>query len=337
MSSMTETIEISISSFLEFISKTSGNVIFRDNPVFIDRLRYKEGNLKYKKIYGYMIDGIKRELGSEFKEEKLEYLNSKLNSSSNSDIYLCKNDSVLGIPVLYDTLVEKIGYVSYAKEYITWYDLSTMLPELLSLLTGTNTNIIKLFMTNSATERGLTLDEYSRAYLGNKYVPSDYMLDLLNSVCPTVTNLIEGFINRGNSNNFLVRGKDAMNENYFYNYNGQWVLTESLIYSPSYQDILELYVCYCFRLLEYYLFKYIYEIINTKYNAMWTEDNATKRSLSELLVGWSLSDIVFQNGKQREFPTFVFKGRCGFEIKLNPITMTPREVLLGFFKGDIHL
>lgn len=332
-----ETVDISIPSFFEFISKDSSNVVFKDNPVFTSRLRYKDGNIKYKSMYGYMIEGIKRELGDQFDNNKLNYLNNKLSSPDSSLIYSCQNDRILGIPVLYDTLVEKIGYVSYAKEYITWYDLSSMLPELLSLLTGTNTDIIRLFMDECASKKGLTLSDYSRSYLSNRYVPADYMLDLLNCICPTVTNLIESLMNKGHANQFLIRGRNVMHENYFLNHNGQWILTDSLLHSLSYQETLELYVCYCFRLLEYYLFKCIYDIINSKYNSMWTEYNATKRSLSELLVGWSLSDIVFQNGKQREFPVFIFKGRCGFEVEVKPMTMSPREVLVGFFNGDIYL
>ena len=343
-----EEVCISISSFMDFIDNDFGDVKLKDNPVFTSRDRFRTGNLPYKKTFKSNVNSVIKEIDFDC-TDKLNFLYKKINltqeESNFSYIYHTFNDKILQYNMLYDTIVEKLGYVSYYtykdKEgnisYMTWYSLTNMLAELLALVTGTNIDVIKFFMTSMNNERGITNDEYSRIYLNSVGIPTGYMLDLLNKLCPTVTNYILNLLEKGEASNYLIRGRTGITDNNFKCDNGFWCYTKNLDYSLTYDDISEIYICSTCRLLCYYLLKYIYEIINDKYNALWTEPGASKRSLSELLVGWSLSELVFQNKKHREFPTFIFKGRYGNEITVRPVTMNQKEVLTGYFNDKIYL
>ena len=112
------------SSFFEFLKKDMGEFELRDNPTrSVDTAAKNRWAVSAKNATASVME--EEPDNTNMYLERLGILNQKVLRDSASRLLYC--DPVLGYNLLSSTLTEKIGYVTYFKEYMTWYDLSDKL------------------------------------------------------------------------------------------------------------------------------------------------------------------------------------------------------------------
>ena len=328
------------SSFFEFLKKDMGEFELRDNPKFTSRTRSVDTAAKNRwavsaknataSVVGEEPDNTDMYL------ERLGILNQKVLRDSASR--LLYRDPVLGYHLLSSTLVEKIGYVTYFKEYMTWYDLSDKLVDLLSIMTGTSTHVIGCLLERHLNHymSGMSVAEFSRKLLSDRYIPAGFAVGLLDNLCPTVNNLFKGLISIGASNNYVIRGQDNLHK-YSYAYlTGQSTVLEETPEAMTNLQIIDVYLCSVLRLLAYFILGQAYNFIVNKRHSEWDVEG-TEKTHAELLTGWSLTNLVFQNGKNREFPTITVRGRNNLSFDLKPLTYDIETAVKDYLKGNLAL
>ncbi len=337
-----EAIAITPSGFFEFLKKDKGEFELRDNPKFTSRTRNVDTAAKNRwhsaieKAFTAAVE--ENPDNTDLYLERVGNLNRRvLNDSASTLLY---HDEVLDYTLLKSTLVEKVGYVTYFKDFMTWYDLSDKFVDLLSIMTGTSPDIIECFLARHLkyTMPDVSVKEFSRRLLGSRYVPAGYALGLLDNLCPTVNNFFKGLLAIGLENNYLIRGKDNLCKYGYETLTGQELMSENVAKSMSMSEVIDVYLCNVFRLLCYYILGNIYNVIIEKRRNDWSAVDANGRvQLSELLTGWSHADLVFQNSKGRKFPTIALKGRNDLITEITPVTCGVEGAIKGYLEGNIIL
>lgn len=336
-----ESVMITPSGFFDFLKKDKGECELRDNPKFTSRTRNVDANTKTR--WNNAINNVVYRLVDTAPEnmdlylQRVGELNAKVVHDSN--IQLQYQDQILDYTFLSSTLVEKLGYVTYFKEFMTWYDLSEKLVDLLSIMTGTSPEIIECFLSRYLKHNmpGITVKEFSRSVLSDKYIPAGYMLGILDNLCPTVNNFMKGLLAIGLETNYTIRGRMNLSHQEYEFITGQAPESE-YPESMTSSELIDSYLCSVMRLLCYYILQNIYQIIVDKRKSEWNEDtNAGRIQLSELLTGWSHAELVFQNSKKRDFPIITLKGRNDLTTDILPCTFSVEEALEAYLKGDLYL
>lgn len=334
-----ETIKIAPSQFFEYIRNDIVTVkLTDDNPPYTGRMRGVD-NKAIKKVQ-IACNNAKNTLVEQFpnNSDEIEANYNKLLSILRSEKSTVKyTEPILNYMCFYDSTIERIGYITYAKDYMTYYDMSTKLVDILSILSGTDPVIIKCFLKNHLAHigRDMTVEDFSRKYLGSYNIPVGYTHELISCMPPAVRNILINIMTIGEETNFAIRGSNKISiMNFCSDYNG-WHIINSNGNTLSYEDNMDIYVCYVLRFLTYYIFSEVYKTIKLKYVPLWTEANKARKSLSELLVAWTATDIVFQNGKNRIFPTFKFTGRGESSMILKPNTYSTDEFAVACISGNL--
>lgn len=325
---------ISISGFYgfyDFLKNDYGEFELRDNPKFTSRNR--NINSAVKSRWSAALEAVAVKTVTENPEKGDEYLdiiadiNFRVqNASRDSLLY---EDRILGYQFLRSTIIDKLGYVTYYKEHMAWYDLSDRLVDLLSIATGTNPNIIECLLNAHLKHNynNMSIKEFSRKLLGDEETPRGYASGLINSICPTVTNLLKGLLTLGMENNYTIRGRQNIAR----------LISEMNSDSAmiNLDDIMDIYLCNCLRLLCYYILGNVYLKIVALRNT-WLADSG-KEQMSELLTAWSHTELIFQNVQNRVFPTIEIKGRNNIIMTLEPAMHTLTSALEAGVKGELYL
>lgn len=336
-----EPVMITPSGFFEFLNKDKGECVLRDNPKFTSRTRNADTNAKNR--WNSALLNVADKLANENPEnvevylDMINKLNTKVVIESNSALQY--HDEILGYTLLSSTLVEKIGYVTYFKEFMTWYDLSERLVDLLSIMTGTSPDIIECFLTNYLKRERpeLSVKEFSREVLSGRYIPAGFMIGLLDNLCPTVNNFFKGLITIGSNNNYIVRGRENLMHQQYNVVTGQEA-TVTDITAMTTGELIDCYLCSVMRLLCYYIFQKIYNTIHDKFRPGWDADTVTgKIQHSTLLTGWSHADLVFQNAKKKDFPIITLRGRNDLTMDIVPTTCNIESIIEAYLKGELYL
>lgn len=332
------------SLLLDFINYGLKETHLVDNPKFYDRKRdtnkacVNRFNTTSKNILLKLI-----EENADLKDillKRFATLVSKLNNNTR-----CYIEPILDFKYFPNSAIEKIGYITYLKETMSWYDISDKLPELLSLLSGTSPTLIRFFIGNMLKDNNfeITVDEFSRHYLSDVNIPAGFSTKILSCMPPAVINFLNKLIDNGISNDFIIGGKSKIistpfvvketdNPNIY-----SWVISSDEYQNLDVHDLIDIYLCYSMRLFAYYILSCIYKEIANKYRYIWTPEGASRESLSEMLVSWTSYDIVFQNNKCQSFPSFKINGRGDASMIIKPYTYKIDDAIYEYLNGTLVL
>ena len=326
-----ESLNISLSNFLEYLISENDILNIIDNPNYIVRKRLSDNNTKFtfKCLCESIIDNGKS-------ESVINKINDIKNIVDYYDGVQARKDNFLGIDLHPNSVGEKVGYLTYNKEYMVWYDLSDKLVDILSLLSGTNPFIISCLLQNHLNHLRLNIsvEDFSRIYLSDNNIFVGLTNVLLDGTPPAVQSILLKIFEIGDNNNYSLKGKTYLSDNIFEISDGRWKIIGKGTLNISKLEVRDIYICCALRILVNYIYSYIYNIIANKYRASWSD---ARLSQTEMMVSMTLKDIVFQNEFNRDFPAFKLIGRWGTNIILNPFNYTAKDTLLKYVLGELKL
>jgi len=341
----TDTIERYLIDNPKYYSRDQLSNLDRYGRKFLEKLNYSYNLHKDMKDcenkYNYL-KMVSEEIANNFKEFK----------KYGSLLTGCYTDPVTMEIYRYSTLLEKIGCNNHVKRNIVWYTLSYNLADILSLLTGTCVDVIKLYLERIANQYNMTLDELSSNYLfGNIFICG--LSDLLKyKTCSTIRNLLDNFIDNASHTNYLLCGKLLKTEmtftkikkdNVYYWINTTYFKNDSNIIDLTDDDYQDIYIAYCIRIIACYLLKEIHKCVLShnkewlNYNNTINNENIKNKSLKEMLVAFSPSELIYQNDNAVEFPVITMIGKFSTTIKITPINVPSDNVIDYFFEDKIKI
>lgn len=311
-----------------------------DNPKFTSRARNvdKDSINRWREAVRTAGNAVEKENPEDMPIyiERIRNINSRVGNESKLELNY--RDTAMGCQFLSSTLTEKVGYVTYYKPYMTWYDLSGELVGILSIMTGTSPAIIQCFLARHLRNIRFegTVEDFSRILLNSVYVPEGYALGLVENMCPTVNNLLNGILSAGHNTGYTLRGQDTITDISYEFFTGK---TNGVVEpgNMTMSEIRDVYLCNVLRLICYYILGNIYNIVVDIRTRKWSVDETGRRQCSELLTGWSHGELVFQNGHNRVFPEIEIKGRNGVTMPIHPITYGVEDCLKDYLRGKIAL
>lgn len=345
---MYEEIKIYPTEFYDFLKSNIEIAILRDNPKYTARRRGVNNNILAK--LNSLLVSLRKEYVNDIKAtDRLTNLEERLNAELRINFIVngfnCKvyADNVTNLLWFRDSVLEKIGCITYGKEFMCWYDLGTNLVDLLSLLSGTDPYYIYLFLNEYIKKYrndGYSVEQFSEDYLCGQAcslgrIPIKGCTQVLfECMPPAVLNVLDMLIAQAKNTDYIIRASNSIIANR-YNDSDYFFVNDDSGNLLSENDMIDLYISYVLRVFNYYLLSQIYNKITTDYRPEWAEENNVNLNVSEMLIAWTIRDIVFQNDKNKEFPTFIFKGRGDSSMEIKPNNYKTEDAIVEYVKGNL--
>lgn len=327
-------ISLTTKGFFDYLKKESDAWKLSDSMPFTKRRHNVDNSCKsrWKQIKSEICENETDD--SEIKKEVEKISNVMENDSNGSLLY---TDKSLDLMFISSSLVDKLGYVTYYKDYMTWYDLSYNLPEILAVFCGTKPEVVRIFFDQFIQQSSdirfpkMSTDEFSKIVIGNKYIPVELGYSMLDSICPAVDNFFKTLLCIGDETNYKIRGKETLVNSKYSEIIGRD--SNVSVLRPYSHELVDTYIVSVLRLAVYYILGQIHDLVY-KLELVGTNDSNNKK---DAMVAWTHTDLVFQNSSCKVYPDIEIVGRNGVSFTIHPHTYNCKDAVLAHLRGDINL